>query len=464
LLLATESDPDLWGHVRFGLDWWRTGTLPSVDPYSFTQDRPWINHEWLSEAAMAAAYWAGGALGLIALKVVLLGSALSLLARRLRGARPVVTTATLTLALACLLPISLTVRPQLWSVVGLALLVTQLDQSTPPGRWRVVATAFLFALWANLHGGWITGAAVMCVYASVRAYRDRNAAARWIVLAGVSLAATLINPYGLELWRFLALTVRSSRPDISEWQPVRFTFPPSPDWIGILVPLSVALVLSLRKGNRPRLEVWAVIVLLVAASVRVSRVGPLMVPACLVLLAPCIREHWGDFGRVSVRPGGAGMLFWVPVAVVVVAAAGSASRSLSCIPALGPWVPDREAADHLQSASGRLWTSFNWGEYAIWHFGPKLQVSIDGRRETVYSEDVLRMHRDFEKSDPSATAAFLSLSPGYVWLPSTSQTARHWLENNAYRIDADTGKSFVAVRNDLARLPRSTGLLSACFP
>ena len=87
LLLATETDPDVWGHLRFGLDWWRTGTLPSVDPYSFTQGRPWVNHEWLSEAAMAGAYRIGGTIGLVALKAAILGGVLALLARRLSNRR-----------------------------------------------------------------------------------------------------------------------------------------------------------------------------------------------------------------------------------------------------------------------------------------------------------------------------------------------------------------------------------------
>ena len=69
MLSASRSDPDLWGHLRFGLDWWDTFTLPLVDPYSFTQDRPWINHEWLSEAAMGAAYLAAGVSGLVLLKI-----------------------------------------------------------------------------------------------------------------------------------------------------------------------------------------------------------------------------------------------------------------------------------------------------------------------------------------------------------------------------------------------------------
>jgi hypothetical protein len=64
----TRADPDLWGHVRFGVDILETRELPSDDPYSFTQDRPWINHEWLSELFMGAAWTIGGTPGLTLLK------------------------------------------------------------------------------------------------------------------------------------------------------------------------------------------------------------------------------------------------------------------------------------------------------------------------------------------------------------------------------------------------------------
>jgi hypothetical protein len=35
---------------------------------------------------------------------------------------------------------------------------------------------------------------------------------------------------------------------------------------------------------------------------------------------------------------------------------------------------------------GDMAGEFNWGEYVIWHLGPAVRVSIDGRRETVYSK------------------------------------------------------------------------------
>jgi len=38
--------------------------------------------------------------------------------------------------------------------------------------------------------------------------------------------------------------------------------------------------------------------------------------------------------------------------------------------------------------SANVAVHFNWGEYVIWHAGPRVKVSMDGRRETVYSDAV----------------------------------------------------------------------------
>jgi hypothetical protein len=48
LLVTIQADPDLWGNVRFGLDVLRDHAPSRIDHYSFTQDIPWVNHEWLS--------------------------------------------------------------------------------------------------------------------------------------------------------------------------------------------------------------------------------------------------------------------------------------------------------------------------------------------------------------------------------------------------------------------------------
>src|SRR5262245_47049119 len=87
-LLGTTADPDLWGHVRFGQDILASGELPRSDTYSFTSNRPWINHEWLAETAMALAFQSGGASGLNLLRLVLIALTLVLAWAHLKDVEP----------------------------------------------------------------------------------------------------------------------------------------------------------------------------------------------------------------------------------------------------------------------------------------------------------------------------------------------------------------------------------------
>jgi hypothetical protein len=46
-------------------------------------------------------------------------------------------------------------------------------------------------------------------------------------------------------------------------------------------------------------------------------------------------------------------------------------------------------------ADGNLATFFDWGEYIIWALGPRVQVSIDGRRESVYPDEAYERNLAF---------------------------------------------------------------------
>jgi hypothetical protein len=46
----------------------------------------------------------------------------------------------------------------------------------------------------------------------------------------------------------------------------------------------------------------------------------------------------------------------------------------------------------ISRSTGNLAVHFNWGEYVIWHLSPSIKVSVDGRRETVYNDEVLKQN------------------------------------------------------------------------
>jgi hypothetical protein len=460
-LVVTRADPDLWGHVRFGLDILARPGLSSVDPYSFTQDIPWVNHEWLSELFMGAAYAAGGPSGLSLLRGILFGTFLAVTLRPYVRTKPAAFGGAILLLLAGTIRQTMTLRPQWWTLVGVAILCRLFVGGFR--RWWLVAVPALFLIWANCHGGWIVGAGLLAVWTAFHLARPDEPRTSIVAVAVLSALATLVNPYGWEMWAFLARTVRMTR-DITEWQPLVAAPMPTPaTWLAAVA--GTAYLAATRP--RPPLDRLAMVAMLAFAAFRVDRLAPLCVVTAIVLLSPTIAERWPAAPRKlpPVSPAQARGLAAVLVVVAALSALAVAKQS-SCVLIGGPWIPDRAAGRALTATTtqGRIVTYFDWGEYALWHLAPRLRVSIDGRRETVYSDAALAKHAALEAATPAGIEYLRRLDPSYVWLPARFTALHDWLAAHGYRIDLQTGMSFVAVRADLPVLHQFAGRINECFP
>jgi hypothetical protein len=454
-LLDTHADPDLWGHVRFGLDILNgVGAWTGSDPYSFTQDHPFLYHEWLGGVVMALAYRLAASTGLMVLKALLASMILALVWQVAGPLRFTWRWGVMAVAAWSTLPLTLTLRPQLWTGLGVFLVCRVLVARSSRALWALPP---LFALWANLHGGWIVGAALLVVWTAA-AWVQRQPTRWMLLLAGaVSLLATLLTPYHLDLWMFMLSTVRFGRDRITEWQPIWHNAGlPLLAWV-----LAAGLTLiSLRRAGKPEAATLIAMIGLALASARVSRLAPLFALSAIALLPrqwPLQSSVPGD------RDASRVVIDVVAVAVAVALAVGTGAFP-PCIAAADSSSPDTAAAESLRGAHGRLVTSFGWGEYALWHFGPDLKVSIDGRRETVYSENTVREQLAIVDGTPDGLAALARLAPDYVWLPAFSATTAQWLRANGYREDIRTRRSFIAVRSDLMPLTPWAGRASGCFP
>lgn len=461
LIFRTQTDPDLWGHVRFGLDAFHSHWVPLSDPYSFTQDVPWINHEWLSELVMGVAYQGAGIVGLAVLK----GSLVFLIFVLVLG---VYTNAAFPAAAAAFLLLAVgtgrvtsTLRPQLWSLLAFAVLC-RLLMATPRRGWLLVFPV-LFAVWTNVHGGWTVGAAVLAIWVAAHFWQRGSSKAFLVGLASLSALGTLINPYGWQMWQFLGTTIRPSRA-IVEWQPLLTTPPVA--WIPWML-VALGLMLTPLARKRPPLDRVLTVALLGIGAFRVERLSPFFIIAALILMSPTICEQW-PARAPALRPLSRRTAIALVTAclTLVLMSATLTVRAASCIPISGDWVPDRVAGRALTDAhiNGKIVTWFDWGEYAIWHLGPAVRVSLDGRRETVYSDAVLENHDQINAGTPQGLAYLKSLDPDYVWLPARVPNVADWLTMHGYRIDVQTPRSFVAVRSSLPVVKVSDAPTAACFP
>ena len=456
----TESDPDLWGHVRFGLDILESRQLPSIDPYSFTQDRAWINHEWLSELFMGAAWRWGGTPGLTLLKALLALTALVTVWRVHRHADVGWRIAALAGAAIVSAQIARTQRPQLWSLAAMALLAAWLPSQGPRRPWILFV---LFCVWANAHGGWIVGLGVVSVWALAEVVSDRASLRGWAIAVGASTAGTLATPYGWQLWEFMFETVRLSRPQIEDWRPL---------WeVGAAKGLLWALVAGwaawfLKRLPVHRLATGLVLIVLAAGGVKVIRIVPLFGIATMVLLGSAVASWRPRRSLTPLQPHEERIAAAVIAAACVVAAVWIGRSTFTCIGRADNRMPDPAIVRALAGAPpGRMVTFFNWGEYALWHLGPRIRVSMDGRRETVYSDRRLQAHDDILFGRPEGLKLVEEWRPEFVWLPASSVTTRQWLAVNGYRVEISDAQAFVAVRADVPALAyERTARASPCFP
>ena len=167
----TRADPDLWGHVRFGGDIIDSGTILLPDTYSFTSDKPWINHEWLSEIVMAAAFRMAGSSGLVLLKLAIILLSMTCVWRIAKdeGADARTAVVLTALGLVGILTRAQQVRPQLFSVLCFSVLVLLLRRAERNARvlWLVPP---LMIFWANTHGGWLVGCGTLGLWCAANTW------------------------------------------------------------------------------------------------------------------------------------------------------------------------------------------------------------------------------------------------------------------------------------------------------
>jgi len=462
LVTTTIADADLWGHLRFGLDLLASKTLSSSDPYSFTADRPWVNHEWLSELLMAIAYRALGPAGLGVLKVAVISiivAVLWLIAKDV-GARPFARDLFVGLALFVTYSRTQVVRPQLFSV-ALFFVILYLLRQADKGRIRALLwVPPCFAIWANLHGAWIVGLGALAVWIVGDVIRrwHLGTLAPWHLgtlfgVGALSVAATLLNPYGIGLWRFVADTVQPARPDISDWKPL-LQLPAGILFVEALLPIAalIAVWRARVKWTPSTIRDAGVVLLLAVATFRVGRVDAFFQAALAVAMAPALIALFGEIelnARASLRRES--MAVAVLASALGIYAAVAAASNLRVVRVEGTWIPDRTAAQLLREArpGARVLTWFDWGEYALWHFSPAgIRVSMDGRRETVYSERVTSDHWRFYAGESDMLDYPDRIGADLVWLPTRLPVVQPLTQRGWIKV-LDTGRSVVLSRNNV---------------
>lgn len=216
---------DIWMHLRVADDIVASGEIPRVDQYSaVAAGRPHLSHEWLSALIFRGVYQLGGGQALSVLRATMILAMLLLLWFSLtKRARSFILTAPLLALAAYIILERVFVRPHVFTLLFLCIWVFSLEHWRRKRRLRYLIILIpLQVLWANLHGGYIislvigamlTGtAALLTLFPSL----SKNESYGWSDVARLGgltaacLAASLINPHGVQLIKFSLTTSLAS--------------------------------------------------------------------------------------------------------------------------------------------------------------------------------------------------------------------------------------------------------------
>ncbi|MBV9609308.1 MAG: hypothetical protein JO187_07105, partial [Acidobacteria bacterium] len=392
LRLDIVADPDMWWHTRIGQWIVQHGTVPVTDPFSsFGAGKTWFAYSWAFDLLLynlQQRFGLVGYVGYVAVCTLAISIALFTLIERIepRFSRSSVITAA---GLFVLVPLY---TPRSWLItIFFYLLLLHVLLSYWGGRRRVLLLLPpLFFLWANVHIQFVYGLVVL-VLASVaprlQTYVQRRHSLPmadmpqdrervWDIpkILMACILATFVNPYGIWLYRTVAVYARQHTDLIEEMQPLKIHA--VSEWVFLALLLFAVFAL----GWRRQLQVFPVLLLAFGVLAAFKAERDLWVAALPVLW---ILADAGEDHRAGLPAQGGTRMLAVGASVVVIVVI-IAARHLSQ-GRLQEYVTTRFPAKAVSVVArehypGPLFNDYDWGGYLIWTL-PQLPVAIDGRMD-----------------------------------------------------------------------------------
>lgn len=451
--LRHASDPDLWGHIKFGQMLLRTGHIDLHNPYSYSAPNyPWLHHEWLSEAILA---WLYGHTGVIGLKLMKLACASGIvvflaLAAAETGAS-VIIQAMVLIPVAILIAPMMQYRPQLFDFLFLSAILALITRDHTRGRAALWIAIPILALWANLHGGFFLGLAALGIYTAVVASQQMQASGKLAhairlgtitALAAAATAITFAIPYARQTWFAVwhSLTNPMTRYAIADWRPllsalagaIRHEQLASVFYLGfsaLFFVFAIAVIAIWPRAGYLPLDAIALVMTAGAfMAVRNVAVGA-------IAIAPPLMRHLAVARQTSapaaarpagplpppMRPNWIFELLLGAFAVYFAAITGLFSNRLKVSP------PDPQGAvvfmrEH--GLHGNILNNFGWGLYLVWHGEPASKIFVDGRYDLAYPPGVMRDYLTFIRDRPGALAVLSKYPHDFVLITPDDPAVR----------------------------------------
>ena len=396
---------DLWCHLNFGRWIAEHGRLPGCDPFRpFDAPGRFLNVPWLSQLLGYAWHQTLGLEGLVLAHALLvtLTCATIMFAVIGRGVSVAWAVAAGVAAYLLSLPVTGTIRPQLFGELAFALTLVAASQS-PARRLPLVWLPLVFILWANLHGSFLMGLLVLGCFAAGHtwttcraaggigaAWRAGGVGRPWLALV-LAAMATCVNPLGVHLLPAVAgFTGNTSLAAISEWRAMTLGSLSGALFFTSLVVTAVLLARRLRRIEATEVLLMLVFGLLCLTAIRMLIWWALVWPWVAARHAAALWESGRskETADASGKPAIAGAaqkrllfavvlvvltLWWSPPTFGLITGRPRPERkilSLDTPVELAGQLVDR-------GLGGRIFAPMDWADYLVWQTGGAVEPLVN---------------------------------------------------------------------------------------
>jgi hypothetical protein len=404
-------DPDLWWHLAHGREA-ASGHLVRTNLFSVAYpDYPQSYTSWLFDLCSYVLWTRAGPTALQFAQALAIALTFWVVAAACRIRSSIAATAAVCFFGWLIIEPRALPRPHVLSFLGLAVCVYMGERARSAGHSRPLRWApLLIAVWANVHVECVFGVAVIGLFGLGECLRPRNLprmeAVKVLGIAAGSLLATMANPYGFGLLRYLYENAFVPQIiNIAELLP-----PYLPAYRGFFV-WSIGGALALLTQWR-RLTLSEVLVLAPFAYLAFSHLR--MTPLLFLVSAPLVARALDDLQRFGIdrravaTTAAAALIFLARVPLPAMVGEVGTGRAALMPPEFFSEPAMQFARDrHL---SGPVFTSMNLGGFVAWELYPSAQVFVDSRLQA-YPPEHFRAIIEASK-DPQRWAA---ITAGVDW-------------------------------------------------
>jgi hypothetical protein len=265
----------------------------------------------------------------------------------------------------------------------------------------------VFIIWANAHGGFVAGLAIVGAYLTGRIVEcliqrtDYRQAAQLTLVGCACIAATLLNPYGWQLHRWLLVSLVEPRPEITEWLAPQMSDPTFWPWIALLSIIAISLFASRERRDWVEIVILLLVVWQSTLHLRhiafVALAAGFWIPVHLQsTLHRFLYQPTGGSPRILNLVQRSRFAIVPTLLIAITLQTFALEKRLTTFPVergLYPIDAIQFMAD--RQLEGKLVVAFNWAQYALGSLSPRVTVGFDGRYDTCYPLEVVDMHFDF---------------------------------------------------------------------